>query len=806
MAALLQIGLANAAAAALLAVVALVAGRYCRRPAVLHGLWLLVILKLVTPPVVPLPLRGWPALPAEPTPAAPVAGAAAPAPTAEPARPPEERPAEMVRQFLLVPLLDQDGAVLGVQVMPPDLDDQAVATPAPAPPPPAAAPAVAPTAPPAVDPDPGAGWRKAVSVFGGVWVAGSVLWFSAVGVCIIRFRRLLRHARPAPAEVEAQARELAGRMGLARCPRIALVPGPVPPMVWMAVGRPAVFLPAGLIGQLEEAERASLLAHELAHVRRRDHWVRWVELLAQGIYWWYPVVWLARRQLQVHEEECCDAWVVGEVPARSYAAAILRTLDFLAEPPALPAIASGLGRVAALKRRLTRILCDRTPKRLSVVGRLAFVALALAVLPLVPAAMPTEAAVPEPTAAPVVAALGSSEQPSAPTEKPVQGVMTARRATVRYTLALRVTDLLVTPRPGAPAGGTAGLLAVTFSPDGSRLAVAADDGSVQVRDPATDRVTLTLRGHTAAVNCLAFSPDGRTLATGSSDRTVKLWDLAAGRERATLSGHRRWVYALAFSPDGRTLASGGYDRTIKLWDAETGAELASLTGHTSSVRALAFAPDGRTLASGGGDRTVRLWDVAARAERRRLDGHSATVRAVAFAPDGNVLASASDDETVRLWDPATGMARATLRGHTAEVTSLAFAPSGRVLVSGGLDRSLRHWNVGIGRVAAAVPGHRFGVTGVAIAPDGRSAASVGQDRTVRLWSPATRLPAPLADKSEGVPAKFFYFAPGPPAGSEFPRRALIAPPPAGVVAEQKSVTVYRAVPRLEMREAANPGK
>ena len=72
MAALLQYGLANAAAAGLLAIVALAAGRYCRRPAVLHGLWLLVILKLVTPPVVSLPLPGWPALPTEPTRAAPV--------------------------------------------------------------------------------------------------------------------------------------------------------------------------------------------------------------------------------------------------------------------------------------------------------------------------------------------------------------------------------------------------------------------------------------------------------------------------------------------------------------------------------------------------------------------------------------------------------------------------------------------------------------------------------------------------------------------------------------------------------------
>src|SRR5437879_1834094 len=70
---MLQVGAANAACAALLALAALAAGRWSRRPALTHGLWLLVLLKLVTPPLFPLPLA-W--LPAEP--------AAPPAPPAEP--------------------------------------------------------------------------------------------------------------------------------------------------------------------------------------------------------------------------------------------------------------------------------------------------------------------------------------------------------------------------------------------------------------------------------------------------------------------------------------------------------------------------------------------------------------------------------------------------------------------------------------------------------------------------------------------------------------------------------------------------
>src|SRR5262245_37681125 len=54
---LIEIGLSNIAMAAALAVVAVIVGRLCRRPALTHGLWLLVLIKLITPPLffVPLP-------------------------------------------------------------------------------------------------------------------------------------------------------------------------------------------------------------------------------------------------------------------------------------------------------------------------------------------------------------------------------------------------------------------------------------------------------------------------------------------------------------------------------------------------------------------------------------------------------------------------------------------------------------------------------------------------------------------------------------------------------------------------------
>ena len=75
----------------------------------------------------------------------------------------------------------------------------------------------------------------------------------------------------------------------------------------------------------------ALVAHELAHFRRRDHWVRWLEAVVLAVYWWHPVAWWARRGLRAAEERCCDAWAVWLLDgnARSYGETLLVTVDFL---------------------------------------------------------------------------------------------------------------------------------------------------------------------------------------------------------------------------------------------------------------------------------------------------------------------------------------------------------------------------------------------------------------------------------------------------------------------------------------------
>jgi hypothetical protein len=158
-------------------------------------------------------------------------------------------------------------------------------------------------------------------------------------------------------------------------------------MLWAVGGKPRLLVPSRLWQALTEEQRAVLLLHELAHLRRCDHWVRGLEIVTTCLYWWHPVVWWARRELREAEEQCCDAWVVWALPrsARAYALALVETLDFLSEArPALPAAASGVGHVHDLRRRLTMIMRGSTPRRLTWGGFLAVLGVGAVLLPLVP--------------------------------------------------------------------------------------------------------------------------------------------------------------------------------------------------------------------------------------------------------------------------------------------------------------------------------------------------------------------------------------------------------------------------------------
>ena len=203
----------------------------------------------------------------------------------------------------------------------------------------------------------------------------------------------------------------------------------------------------------------------------------------------------------------------------------------------------------------------------------------------------------------------------------------------------------------------------------------------------------TYHGTAGSVYAVAWSPDGGRLAVGNNDGTVQVWDTTNGSSIFIYRGHSNWVYAMAWSPDGSRIASASQDRTVRVWDATDGGHVFTYGRHSGPVTAVTWSPDGKRLASAsaGWDHTVQVWDAADGAHVFIYRGHSDSAWTVAWSPDGKRLASAGDDRTVQVWDAANGSHVFTYHGHSDSVAAVAWSPDNKCLASAslGLDDTVQ---------------------------------------------------------------------------------------------------------------------
>jgi WD40 repeat protein len=108
---------------------------------------------------------------------------------------------------------------------------------------------------------------------------------------------------------------------------------------------------------------------------------------------------------------------------------------------------------------------------------------------------------------------------------------------------------------------------IVFSADGEKLASGDFNGTIQLWNPRTGALLRTLPGnYLTGISAVSFSPDGERLASISgASETIQLWNLKTGERMRSLVGHEYAVTAIAFAPDGQTLISGSADKTVKIW-------------------------------------------------------------------------------------------------------------------------------------------------------------------------------------------------------------------------------------------------
>lgn len=344
----------------------------------------------------------------------------------------------------------------------------------------------------------------------------------------------------------------------------------------------------------------------------------------------------------------------------------------------------------------------------------------------------------------------------------------------------------------------AAVTSLSFSPDGQRLAAAANDRTVKIWDLGNGHEILSYNGHADQVNAVAYSPDGKFIASGSAERDVRIWDAATGKNVRALKGIGIYSKALAWSRDGKYVvvsqagAQGANPGLVSIYDAATGDLKRTITDFRLLVYHVTFNGDGTILSAGGGDGQIRHWEFpkvvensnqpeywaqqdptgaayhvafspdnrslarsgadgvkiynvnlpgqpfAVSAPRRILPPPSPGVRYTCsiYSKDNKTLFVGATDGEIRLFDPDNGQVVGAFKGHTGDIRALVFHPAGSQLASASGDHTVRLWDFDMVLQARDFAGHDGPVWSAALSPDGQSLVSASADRSVRVWDVA----------------------------------------------------------------------
>lgn len=276
--------------------------------------------------------------------------------------------------------------------------------------------------------------------------------------------------------------------------------------------------------------------------------------------------------------------------------------------------------------------------------------------------------------------------------------------------------------PGLPATGQADrtILRLAASPDGRRLAVGCDDGTLLLWDVQEQIASAQIHlGYSAAT--LAFSPDGSALAAAGDSGEVTLWSVP------NLQPLRRWisdaqaVHGLVFTAKGEGLlaatdaglrttsvvgeAGDAMDETMRTLRVDLGSfvhdrrlrgaarpALRPPWNFQPNLTCLTLDPEESSIFCGtaGGRSFLLSWPkLTLTAVFREFNE---PVAAAAFSPDGSLLAAASGS-SVWLYQRRTGVSRYLREAHFRPIAAIAFSPDGKQLLTCGRDSTARLWDV-----------------------------------------------------------------------------------------------------------------
>ena len=278
------------------------------------------------------------------------------------------------------------------------------------------------------------------------------------------------------------------------------------------------------------------------------------------------------------------------------------------------------------------------------------------------------------------------------------------------------------------------LVQVIISPDGSKLALATQNGGTRIIDAHTGQNIAVLQAQNGYLAGLEFSPDSQLILNhnGGAAAGLGVWEVASGNQIAVLQTQRvgNDVSAAEFSPDSRQVITAEANQTARIWQVGDPKPLVSIAQPDSlnlETASHSITPDRQLVVVNGKAGGIEVWNINTGQKTQQFPGSQP-----ALSPDGK-LVLAINSTSGQLWDITTGKLTGELRGHTGDLLSAAWSTDGKSILTVSKDKTARLWNATTYQSTATLQDPAYQIIRAVFSPDSQLVATLDQNGSPRLW-------------------------------------------------------------------------
>ncbi len=197
------------------------------------------------------------------------------------------------------------------------------------------------------------------------WLGGILAFGFRTAFLSLRITKVIKYKSvPAPAEIERIYESCRDEMGIKKRPSLLVTQHLFSPALVVSA-RPTILLPYEFVKNAPPQQIRFALCHELAHYKRRDHWLCILLRVLSTVYWFNPLIWLAEKEIAADMETACDNSIVRGMQKKEkayYANTILSMFSARAQTPFVLGLALPNTRRVAEKRIRGIYMKNKTQK------------------------------------------------------------------------------------------------------------------------------------------------------------------------------------------------------------------------------------------------------------------------------------------------------------------------------------------------------------------------------------------------------------------------------------------------------------